>query len=302
MAVVRGLERREFGKLLDFYSKVFRKTPRRYFESRLYSDPCIRDGDVKVVEEEGQIVSSVMFYRRKMWWSGRKIPFAGIANVATLPEWRGRGLSSLLMEKVLEQVREEGFAAALLFTSINSFYERFGFFTIPCFTATFEVKGRPDEPWKVREFSTRDLLKVAQLYTWFNHKLRGPVVREAPYWEACLFFSEPGEIFLLAEKQGSLSGFMRLVPGSEKGQIWEFAFSSGEALAVLLWEASLRLSTERISTAALIPEGFIQPGPFFSVSYRPSTLAMICLIDRREFEGETERGFQDYTFWWTDNF
>lgn len=57
---------------------------------------------------------------------------AGIGTFATLPEQRGNGYGSKLIENVLATLKDEGIAAVFLFSDIDPrFYARFGFTQLP---------------------------------------------------------------------------------------------------------------------------------------------------------------------------
>lgn len=57
---------------------------------------------------------------------------AGIGTFATLPEQRGNGYGSKLIENVLATLKDEGIAAIFLFSDIDPrFYARFGFRPLP---------------------------------------------------------------------------------------------------------------------------------------------------------------------------
>lgn len=51
----------------------------------------------------------------------------GIAGVATEPKARGRGLGTLMLDRVLNASAEEGIAASMLFAHRRNLYERVGF-------------------------------------------------------------------------------------------------------------------------------------------------------------------------------
>jgi predicted acetyltransferase len=301
--VIRGL--RDFGeleKLYSLYSKVFLKTPLPFFTKRINNDPYMVLSDFRVAEEVKEIVSSVAVIRRKMHWKGGSLPFAGIGNVSTLPEKRDHGFSSMLMNDALKYIKDNFFEVSILFTGINPFYERFNYFTIKSYYLTFHV---PDEEertkYNIRNFTENDLNKVSVIYDRFNKNLCGPIDRDTNYWKANLKFAEDNEIFLLAEYQNEIDGYVRIVPSVDKNEIWEFGFTDIEALNALLHKTAKLLNKHDLKTMSLCPLDFIKDEKTINITYEPNSIAMAFItgntdrmIDRNEFD--------NYCFWWTDNF
>ena len=51
----------------------------------------------------------------------------GIANVATLPEFRGKGYSTACLKQTIAVMEGDAMDFSLLFTGINGYYERQGY-------------------------------------------------------------------------------------------------------------------------------------------------------------------------------
>ncbi|RXH55078.1 GCN5-related N-acetyltransferase [Granulicella sibirica] len=56
---------------------------------------------------------------------------AEVRSIATRLEARGLGAGGMLLQRVLEDVRNSGTQRACLFTRIPSFFARYGFHTVP---------------------------------------------------------------------------------------------------------------------------------------------------------------------------
>lgn len=292
----------EFEKLFAFYAKAFIKTPLVFFKKRINNDPYLIPNDIRIWEEDDKILSSVTVFRRAMYWQGNKISFGGIGNVSTLPEKRSLGLSSKVMKDTVKYIEEIPMDVSILFTGINSFYEKFNFFTIPTYYLTFNISGSSESNYSVRNFNEADLGMVSKIYESFNKNLCGPIVRDIDYWKANLRFAEEDEIFLVAEKQNTIEGYIRIVPGESKNNIWEFGFSNIEAFNALIFTTSKLLNKKELKTAALCPLNFIGNNVAYNISYEPSSIAMALI--KRDISSKYffQEDFNKYCFWWTDNF
>ncbi len=292
------LNEKSIKKLLDFYASVFKKTPLSYFEKRIKNDPFLQKGDIKIIEVNGKIISSITIFRRKLNKGNHKgVLIGGIANVGTKKEERGKGFSSLLLKNAINYIKEKNFSYSLLFTGINSFYEKIGFKNIKTKHAIVKIKKKRNLKWKIETFSEKYMTEIKKLYDFFNEKLPGTVIRDDSYWHANLKFKEDDEIFLIAVKNSNIGGYLRAVKESPKGIVWEFGFYDREAFEDLLLQLSNLLKKEIIPFACLLHSPVIPDSEIYSVEYRLSSLPMIFKIKEKEDEIEKQ-----FNFWWTDNF
>ncbi len=300
--IIRGIkELSELQKLFSFYNKVFIKTPLVFFTKRIINDPYLFLDDIRIAEENNEITGSVTVFRRNMYWKNKVIAFGGIGNVSTLPEKRSCGIATKTMQDAISYIENIPFDITILFTGINSFYERFNFFTIPTYYLTFHITDIQKSEYQIRFFSESDLDIISTIYDSFNKNLYGPVIRDIDYWHTNLGFAEEDEIFLIAEKQNLIEGYIRFVPSESKNEIWEFGYTNIEAFNALLIETAKRLNKKDLKTAALCPSDLVTNNSVFGVSYEPTDIAMaLCSTNRCNSKFIEE--FKNYCFWWTDNF
>jgi len=95
----------------------------RYFGA---ADPWNRVGDTVGAWAEGRLVSAAHVCRRPVEWGGRTLLCGAIANVATDPDFRRRGLSRELLRLLITRMESEGFDYSLLFTGAYGHYEPLG--------------------------------------------------------------------------------------------------------------------------------------------------------------------------------
>src|SRR5262249_3552849 len=88
---------------------------------------------VGLVDPRGRLVSALLRYSLLLR-QGASAPVraVGIGAVFTRPSARGRGAASALLRAVMDEGRDLGYAAALLYSDIDpAFYERLGFVALP---------------------------------------------------------------------------------------------------------------------------------------------------------------------------
>ncbi|GEM_PF-5167101 len=122
----RFIDKSEVEAVVRLLDAAFDKTPARYFRRKLIEPDsrtvAIFDGDVPV--------STLTLYDRQVWYDGSRLKMLGIGDVGTHPDYRGKGLASKLMRFAVDYIREQGYPLSILFTDINSYYERFGYTTV----------------------------------------------------------------------------------------------------------------------------------------------------------------------------
>jgi predicted acetyltransferase len=81
-----------------------------------------------VVRSDGKLVCSCKLYTLTMRARGKFFRVAGIGAVYTMPEHRGRGHASQMLEALEQLAKQENFDALLLYSDIDpSFYEQAGY-------------------------------------------------------------------------------------------------------------------------------------------------------------------------------
>ena len=80
-----------------------------------------------IAESDGALVAHAAWRPFTLRSGARRIPAAGIGLVTTHLIWRGRGLACRLVEACVQDAKNEGALAAVLFAPSRSLYERLGF-------------------------------------------------------------------------------------------------------------------------------------------------------------------------------
>ncbi len=97
-------------------------------------DEGVAGGGFYALLLDGRPVSVLQVVDRTMVVSGAQLRVAGVANIATLPEHRGRGYASRLIRYMLRDLEGKGYALAALYTWLGGaphrLYRRLGFHDI----------------------------------------------------------------------------------------------------------------------------------------------------------------------------
>jgi predicted N-acetyltransferase YhbS len=137
----------------------------------------------------------------------------GIGNVATDPDYRGRGLSTQLLKDVIRVMKREGFDFSVLFTGICDFYARLGWRSVPI--RYYAGNFRTDQAFAASGYIVRpcvyerDLPALEKVHESFNRHRSFTTIRTPEYWRGYVlprFGSE--EDTLVAERGGSVVGYV----------------------------------------------------------------------------------------------
>ena len=116
---IKALWKQTFGDSEVFLSHYF---------AHMYSDETM----LVCVEDDEEIVAMMTMLPVTLTSGQSSLPARYVYAVATAEDWRGLGISTSLMEQALEEMKDDGIAAAILVPahfSLFSFYERQGFET-----------------------------------------------------------------------------------------------------------------------------------------------------------------------------
>lgn len=135
---------------------------------------CAFDGD--------RPVASAKSIDYDQWFGGQRVPCAGIAGVAVLPEYRGQGLASAVVRTVLREERARGRAISALYPTATALYRSLGYefgglrlqFRAPIADLpAYRVRG--GSAGEVRQMEAKDLDKVMSCFSLFASAHNGPV-------------------------------------------------------------------------------------------------------------------------------
>ena len=92
-----------------------------------YALMFIEDGRYVGVADGDEVVAAARLWNFEQWWGGRRLPQAGVAGVVVSPEYRGRGVGSMLMRGVLRRGVEKGYPLSALYPATTVIYRQLGY-------------------------------------------------------------------------------------------------------------------------------------------------------------------------------
>lgn len=179
---IRLLRDGEQDACLDLWGAAFPGAGRAFFVKYFTRDETWRPGDTVVCVVDGAIVSGATFVRRTVRCGETRLTLGGVANVGTLPEFRSKGYSTAVLERLIAEMDAAGMDFSLLGTGITGFYARLGY-------AEWRrpyLAGKPaeavDGAAPVRAATAADLPTIRAWYAAYNAGRPIAAERSESYW------------------------------------------------------------------------------------------------------------------------
>lgn len=126
---IERVKAEDYDELLEMMNRAFHKEGERSF---LFSLPVMWERDDEhmskhlAIRDNGKIVAVVGVYPLPTVIAGQPVMFGTIGNVATLPEYTGRGMMKCLMTEAIKEAKKMGMDVARL-GGLRQRYNRYGF-------------------------------------------------------------------------------------------------------------------------------------------------------------------------------
>ncbi|MBE7036506.1 MAG: GNAT family N-acetyltransferase [Ruminococcaceae bacterium] len=244
MEVVR-LTKNDYDEWLSVLNTVFTKQNKKEmdFEKEL-PKMCVRD-DYHMnmhlaIKENGKICALLGVYPLKVKVGDAELLFTTVGNVATLPEYEGKGYMRILMDAAMEELERIGADASRL-GGARQRYNRYGYevsgisynFHVNAFTTKYCFNG--DEIFDFKEISYEDVKEFAYIQA-LRKKM--PMYVERAYDETHrgdydVLRAYESRIFIALNKQGEMVGYLS-VSGNLEG-ISDFGAENFETLKTMMY-------------------------------------------------------------------
>jgi predicted N-acetyltransferase YhbS len=111
--------------VFELLQRAFRAPSPDAFSVSL-EDPAYEPCDRLLVRRGERLVGHALLSPRQMLWGSQQATVTGVSWLATMPEYRGRGIGRHLLQAAEEQLRADGARAGVLITRIPHFFGRAG--------------------------------------------------------------------------------------------------------------------------------------------------------------------------------
>lgn len=217
---VRASRPEERDDILDATDAAFERTPREFFDTAWRLDPHDAPELHRVGVLDGRIVSAARIVKKTIHVGCAELTLGGIADVATHPDFRGRGYAPEVLKDCIRYMDDSGYHLSMLFTGIQAFYRRLGWEVFPTYHHLFHLSPNlhPSTlpPQHVALFDQdKHLEAVAHIYDEFNLTRTATVKRDVRTYESTLRWRFDPRAFFVAFDGGEAVAYVRGEFGEE---------------------------------------------------------------------------------------
>ena len=219
----RALNPDESEAWLDHVTHVF-SGGRAYFLNHWSNDPWKDFEGIRVAVDEGNIVSTVRVFIRKMYFHGEQITVGGIGEVSTRGEYRRKGIATQLLLDSIKFMESRDIAISMLHGS-QRIYSNEGWEKVDRYIAKKTLIGKTLDDWNIRPMNfedTNEVKQISDLYHNYSQRFNGTFVRdEIEYWTDWVKTESPN--MWIAERNGIIDGYVAVNRHDDQLTVKEFA-------------------------------------------------------------------------------
>ena len=180
--------------------------------------------EIRVLELGSELCAVTYLIPMGIFFGGRGVSNLGLAAVGVPPEHRGRGLSTVMLEAVLREGHDRGFAVSTLHPATQTVYRKVGYqffggyYEIRMPIDAIDVRDRSAE---LRRFQPEDREKVRALHSRWARAFDGHLDRGEYVWHGIHQFRDvPSEGYLVLE-EGEPTGYCFLMQEPSAGNKYD---------------------------------------------------------------------------------
>jgi len=203
-----------FSKNASFLKKIFPQDDEKYYYGFLNHDPLFSPRTIFSMKNQEQIVATLWYLPRLFLDGERILTAAGIANVATDPEFRGQGLAARLMERALKEAEIQPADFLILVTEIPKYYEKWGFQEMGKYHAIIKPEHSTNRA-SIEPVAHKNILDIYEAF--YRHFHLIVPFRNMAYMTGMMEWNQWSLLFNTHE---------------EKSKWWQFIVDSGDSVIV----------------------------------------------------------------------
>jgi predicted acetyltransferase len=270
-----------------------------------------------VVEDEGQIVSTLICQPMPVYINGGLVSHASTGAVATIPEARCKGCAGAMMTECVRLLRSERVYLSSLWPFSYEYYRKFGWeigAEIRSYSAPASVFAASGDANNAREASAADVAQIRRVYDGWAQGYNCLTQRTDVWWDKVVPFriqppeTEKGTI--VHETAGRIDGYAayRINEGEQRSAtVLEMPFVRPEHRRDMLAKLATIVPDGSISFIAAIDDLFLQElpnprqistgiSPSFQFRVTDPPRAMECLEVEEDVSGEVTFSITDPIF------
>jgi len=218
--------------VLELLGKAFPEPP-EFFADIMSKDPWYGYCRRRLLKSDGQIVSNVDLFTRRVWIGGGSVLLGDLGNVSTHPDHRRKGYCSAIVNDLVSYMNNNGYGFSTLYGGAPEFYGSLGWQLFPEKRAIIKPKEKikTASGYEVREVKNiADLPGIVMLYHRCRNLKTGATVRSSAYWHKHFdWLVNPPNQFVTVHRDGEAIGFGRYSLAGEMASIKEVGYVEGLA-------------------------------------------------------------------------
>jgi len=220
----------EYNELPEVYKivgKAFEK-PAAYFKNFVEMNPYYKGDDFFIAKIDGKIVSAIQVLLREVYFNKERMLIGGIGQVATLPEYRGRGLAGKLLTACLEYMKKNKVDYSLLFAGPVPLYEKYGWKELPVKTLSLNVEyiktSKLKNKYVVKQYRKNNNYQLFNVHNFYIKNFNSCVIRNTLYWNTYhdKFKAKDSKIFILEDNNKNTVAYLSVNKDGDKLNIMEY--------------------------------------------------------------------------------
>lgn len=224
-----------------------------------------------IVEEEGQIVSTLICQPMPVYINGAPVPHSSTGAVATIPEARRKGCAGAMMEECVRLLRQENVFLSSLWPFSYEYYRKFGWeigAEVRNYSASAEVFAALGDTGESRRAEAEDTAQIRRVYEGWAQSFNCLTQRSQVWWERVVPFAVDapvdGQGAIVHTTSGKIDAYAMYGLNREEqpsANVLEMAFVQPEHRRSMLARLTTLVPGGTISFSAPLDDLFMQEIP-----------------------------------------
>ncbi len=179
--------------LWEAYEYHFKHSPPDFFKPFVENNPFYISSNFLIIKDKQKITASVHVFLLYTYFKKEIKKIGGIGQVATHPDYRGKGLAGKLLEYSIDYMKKHNVDYSLLFAGPVGLYNKFGWQELPVKFLKIKKKAlynfltKSDSEYQVTEFKPEYRYFIYSIHENFIKNYCNCIIRNPVYWEKYVF-------------------------------------------------------------------------------------------------------------------